>query len=104
MCKYCTAIRREHFETLSVGDLRVWWIPQIPMESFYYPVKSLREAKLLLNALAQYDLFQLHHNVKPDYSNAGGLHVWEDDGSGNFDWNEWYDDFGNCIDEVEFLE
>jgi hypothetical protein len=38
--------------------LRVWWIPQIPGEPFYVSVNSLEEAKLILNTLAEYDLFQ----------------------------------------------
>ena len=55
------------------GDLRVWWIPQVPGKSFYKPVANLVEAKLLLDTLADYDAFQLRHRIKPDYCNAGGL-------------------------------
>ena len=29
-------------------ELRVWWIPQVPMKPFYAEVETLREAKLLL--------------------------------------------------------
>ena len=25
--------------------LRVWWIPQVPMEAFYIPVESVEEGK-----------------------------------------------------------
>ena len=57
-------------------------------------------AKLLVNALAEYDLFQLKNKIKPDYCNAGGadwLHL-ELTGS------EWLDidleDESDC-DEVE---
>lgn len=53
-------------------EIRVWWVPQIPMEPFHYTVPSLAAANLLVDALAQYDLFQLKHNVKPDFDNAGG--------------------------------
>jgi hypothetical protein len=53
-------------------EIRVWWIPQLPMEPFHYPVPDVDSARLLVNALAQYDLFQLEHNIKPDFSNAGG--------------------------------
>lgn len=67
------------------GDLRVWWIPQIPMKAFNVPVKNLDEACLLIDTLGKYDLFQLKHKVKPDYSNAGGLNVFE-----NGEWVEWY--------------
>lgn len=77
------------------GDLRVWWVPQVPMKAFYAPVKTVREAKLLLDTLAKYDLFQFENKVKPDYFNAGGLEVW--DGS---EWSEWYSDEGMNIDEL----
>jgi hypothetical protein len=79
--------------------LRVWWIPQIPMEAFYVPVKSIDEAKLVLDVLARYDLFQFETDVKGDYSNAGGLEVW--DGQ---EWWAWHDADGNDIDEVIYNE
>jgi len=58
------------------GDLRVWWIPQIPGEPFYAPVPSVNAAKLLLDTLARYDQFQLDQRIKPDYCNVGGLSWW----------------------------
>lgn len=73
----------------------VWWIPQVPMKPFHVDVKTLDEAKLLLNALAQYDLFQLENNIKPDYSNAGGLEMY-DEAEG--DWFEWSN--GDQINDV----
>ena len=69
------------------GDLKIWWIPQIPMVGFEFDVKNVNEACLLLVALGEYDLFQLKHKVKPDYSNAGGLSLFE-----NGEWIEWYDE------------
>ena len=54
-------------------ELQVWWIPQIPMKAFEYQVPSVGHGKLLLDALAKYDQFQLDNNIKPDYSNVGGL-------------------------------
>ena len=85
------------------GDLRVWWIPQVPMKSFDVPVKTIEEANLILNTLAQYDLFQYHNNVKPDYCNAGGLNVYDlnADGDGTAGWIEWEDEDGNDIDHIE---
>lgn len=81
------------------GDLRVWWVPQVPMKSFTVEVKSVVEAKLILNTLAEYDLFQLENNVKPDYSNAGGLSVYE-----NGEWVDWYNEEGDDIDQVTLDE
>jgi len=69
------------------GDLQVWWIPQVPMKAFTVLVKNVDEAKLLIETLAKYDAFQYRHNIKPDYSNAGGLNVFE-----NGEWCEWYDE------------
>ena len=54
-------------------ELQVWWIPQIPMKAFEYPVPTIEAGAMLLDVLAQYDQFQLDYNVKPDYSNVGGL-------------------------------
>jgi len=83
------------------GDLRVWWIPQVPMKAFHVPVKDTEQAKLILDTLAFYDLFQLENHIKPDYSNAGGLEVYVDDinGEGKPGWEEWEDEDGNNIDD-----
>ncbi len=74
--------------------MRVWHIPQIPVKAFHVPVKSPDEAVIMLNALADYDIFQLENNIKPDYFNAQGLEVFEDD-----EWIEWYNDDGEDIHE-----
>jgi hypothetical protein len=77
------------------GDLRVWWIPQIPMDAFHVPVPDLKTASLILDTLARYDLFQYENNVKPDYSNVGGLQVFEDG-----EWIDWWSDDGDDFDTV----
>ena len=83
------------------GDLRVWWIPQVPMQdSFKVSVSSPKEAKKILDVLAQYDLYQYDNNIKPDYCNAGGLQVEDING----DWYEWDNEDGETIDEIEFDE
>lgn len=84
--------------------LRVWWIPQIPMKAFTVEVASLVEAKLLLDTLADYDLFQYENRVKGDYANAGGLSVfdYEDEtNSPDGSWVDWCDDDGRSIDDFE---
>lgn len=76
----------------SIGDLRVWHIPQVPMEAFRVPVGSPKEAKNILAILANYDLFQYEMGVKPDYCNAAGLEVYEEGGSEDgtaSGWVEW---------------
>lgn len=75
------------------GDLRVWWIPQVPGKPFHVEVHTPEQARKILDTLAKYDLFQLANHIKPDFSNAGGLEVFEDD-----EWCEWYDKEGLDID------
>lgn len=87
----------------NVKKLRVWWIPQIPMKSFNVNVKTLEEANLILNTLADYDLFQLENNIKPDYANTGGLQEFDEVEK---EWVDWYDEeSGMDFDEYreEFL-
>jgi hypothetical protein len=77
-------------------QFRVWWIPQIPMASFFYSVPTLDAGLLLIDALAKYDLFQLANNIKPDYSNAGGV-AWKT----SLTEGEWWDiDDEDAIAEV----
>jgi len=83
---------------LKNGDLRVWWMPQVTTgDVFYSPVDSPREAQKLIGTLAYYDQFQYRNNIKPDYSNAGGLEVFEDG-----QWLEWEDpETGDNIEDWE---
>lgn len=67
---------------------RVWHIPQVGMKQiFYVPVPDAETGKLVMNALAQYDLFQFENKVKPDYANAQGLECADDDDED--DWTEY---------------
>lgn len=78
----------------AIGSLRVWHIPQIPGAPFHVAVDSPAAARLVLHALADYDLFQLRHRIKPDYANAQGLEVFEDG-----EWCEWTNEDGGGIDD-----
>jgi hypothetical protein len=89
----------------SVGDLQVWWIPQVPMKPFEVDVSSVEEGAKIMGVLAKYDLFQYKNNIKPDYANAGGLRRWcEDDGDGKPGWEDWYDEETGEDDPRIFLE
>lgn len=79
------------------GDLRVWWVPQVPMEAFRRHVKDIEQAKFLLDTLADYDLFQFEKKVKPDYTNAGGLEVFNGE-----EWEEWENEDGDDITAAFF--
>jgi len=76
-------------------QLKIWWIPQIPMKAFEVKVYSIAEAKRILDTLAKYDTFQLENHIKPDFSNAGGLLMFEEG-----EWVEWCDEEGNSIDDL----
>lgn len=82
-----------------MDTLRIWWIPQVPMDAFYQQVSTPKEAKAMLELLACYDQFQFENNVKPDYSNAGGLQEYDQD---EHAWIEWENGNGENIDDVEF--
>jgi len=97
MCYICDRVEEKFLNDPKEGDLKVWWIPQLGMSgSFNYPVKSIAEAKHMLDALAMYDLFQLEHRIKPDFANMGGLQVYEDG-----EWLEWENEYAYGIDEVD---
>lgn len=81
---------------------RVWHIPQVPGKPFHVELDPqpprpalVRDAKRILSILADYDLFQYEHKIKPDYANAQGLEVFEDG-----EWVEWYNDDGEDIGVV----
>jgi hypothetical protein len=93
-------LRKDWAKTLQepkVGDLKVWWIPQVPMKPFEVPVPNLLTGKHLMDALAEYDFFQLENRIKPDFSNAGGLMMYEGEDEG---WCDWYNDDGEEIDQL----
>ena len=79
------------------GQLKIWWIPQVPMKPFEVYVDTLQEAKKILDVLAYYDIFQFKNNIKPDYCNAGGLVTYDKETD---DWTDWYDeDSGDDFDQ-----
>ena len=85
---------------MSKNKLRVWWIPQVPMEPFHVNASSLQECVLLLDVLAKYDMFQFENNIKPDYCNAGGVEQWSDDTK---EWDDWCDEETGEDDPLIFL-
>lgn len=88
------------------GDLRVWWIPQVPMTAFFVPVGSLQEGVKIMDVLADYDRFQFEHRVKPDYSNVGGIHEFDAEDhtdSPDGSWIDWFDEETGEADPVVYL-
>lgn len=68
------------------GDLRVWWVPQVPMTAFEVDVPDLKTAPIILDTLAHYDAFQFENNVKGDYCNTGGLQQYDGEEGQWWDW------------------
>ncbi len=73
-------------QTPAYGDLRIWYVPQAPMDSYTQPVDSIEEGFKILDAIYQVALFEFENRLKPDYSNAGGVSRYETNGEGGFDW------------------
>jgi hypothetical protein len=74
--------------------MRVWWIPQVPGEPFYVEVSGVKEARKILDTLAEYDAFLLKNKHRIAHFNTGGLEVMEEN-----EWIEWRDSQGRDIDE-----
>lgn len=53
-----------------MSNLKIWWIPNPPRELFEVEVKDIDEAILILNTLADYDLYLGDDLIS---CNAGGL-------------------------------
>ena len=91
--------------TNKIGDLQVWWIPQVPMDAFTVSVSTVEQGVKIMNVLADYDLFQLHNKIRNDYSNAGGLRRWcSDNGDGIPGWEDWYDEETGDDDPVAWID
>ena len=67
--------------------LRVWHIPQVPGKVFYVYTDDIREAKKIMDILAAYDLFQLENGIKPDFTNANGVQMWDEAENEWIDWD-----------------
>ena len=80
-----------------LNDLRVWYIPQVPMPAFFYKVDSIEDGVKILDAICQFSNFEFENNVKPDFSAVGGISRWEEDGEGGF---AWYDVDDDELEEV----
>lgn len=65
--KYCG-------KTYENVELRVWHNCQVGrVTHFYVDVATYQEGQKICDVLGQYDLFQLEHNIKPDFANANGI-------------------------------
>lgn len=72
------------------GDLRVWYIPQVPGKAYEVemPTQDLATAVLVLDAVIGLSIFEFENRIKPDYSDMAGI--------ARFDGEDWED-----VDESE---
>lgn len=81
--------------------LRVAHFPQVPCKAFVVEVKSLEEAKLISDTLANYDLFQFENKIKPDYANATVVEEFDEEEQ---EWVSWSDEETGIDDFDEYLQ
>ena len=81
--------------------LRVAHYPQLPCKPFIVEVKDIKEAKKIIDILANYDLFQYENNIKPDYCNTSVVEEFNEETQ---EWNDWYDEETGTDDLEEYLE
>jgi hypothetical protein len=82
-------------------NLRVWWKSTFPGTAFYFSVASLLEAKILLTALPEYDWFLYDNHLRGNYSNCGGLQMWNESTQ---EWEEWWDEENRDIVDFSLEE
>jgi len=86
------------------NKLRVYHFPQVPCKPFIVEVADEFEASKIVNVLAQQHLFLFKEKMIPDYSNAIGVEMWDEnhDGEGNAGWCDYHnEEEGMDFDEFE---
>ena len=80
--------------------MRVCHIAQLGMaKPFYVYVDNIIEAKKVMDILSYYDFFQYNNNIKPDYSNASFVEIWDDCEKA---WVNWYiEDENDYFDDID---
>lgn len=72
------------------GDLRVWYIPQIPGEPFTVDVPDVATARLVLDALVGLSAHEYANRIKPDYADVGGVSMYEPAGATpGYEWGDY---------------
>lgn len=83
--------------------LRVTHMPQVGTRcpAFHIPVTSVAEAKLVMDTIAAYDLFQLQHHIKPDFASCSCLEVWNPETQ---EWDGWEFETQAGIEPYEYFD
>ncbi len=102
-----TATENETAAEPRPGDLRIYYIPQVPMKAYEADIPRgagesdsayLERAAFVLRTVVEFSIFEFENNVKPDYSDVAAIVRWEPepDGGDGFDWFD--------VDESEYEE
>lgn len=76
------------------NKLRIYHFAQVPCKPFFVEVADEYEAKKMMDTLAQQHLFLEKENIIPDYSNAMGVEMWDEncDGEGKAGWCDYWNE------------
>ena len=88
---------------LSTHKLRVYHFPQVPCKPFIQEVDNEYEAALLVATLAKQHLWLEKNNIIPDFSNAIGVEMWDEEMDEDEDGSKWTD-YYNEFEELDFEE
>ena len=81
--------------------LRLWHLPQVPSKKeedfFRVDINTEEEAIRILKILWAYDNFQFDRKIKPDFINASGLEIYNEE---KREWEEYYNDEGDDIVQI----
>ena len=64
---------------------RAWYVAKMPMKAFTVETTNAIDAEKILDVLEDFSLFEIQNNVKPDYAEAGGIDIWDEE------YQEWTD-------------
>ena len=80
------------------GNFRVWHIPQVGADAMFHVYwDSLEEAYRIQSILAVYDIFECQNRIKPDFSNASGIEIYDEEEQ---EYCDYYDEEGLDPDEI----
>ena len=75
--------------------LRIYFLI-LGTKPFYKSVKSPKEAKLIIDAIADFINFKVDEGFICDHCNTAGLEYFDEEEN---EWLTWYDEDGNDLDE-----
>lgn len=68
-----------------MARFKAWYIPQVPMHPFEVECETAEQAWDALDLITNFSIFEFENNVKPDYSDVGGVSEWDE---ADQEWND----------------